>query len=263
MHLELISYGALTPSTGAAAVAFTGDSLTIKNSKSAARILAMWALNTVTGYHQIVYPSGHDTTRNWRTVVLGGQPDIRNVLGTPWIVQPQELLTITIAGTAAANTELGHLLIEYEDLPGMQGRYIDWDSLLTRAERQVTVQATITTTGVGYSGSEAINVDSDLLRANRDYALVGIETTSQCGAITVQGPDTSNVKIGVPGQSGKPDQMGSFFAMLSRAYGRKTIPVINSGNRTSTLIGLAQNESITTAVVSLNLVLLRNQRDND
>src|SRR5215216_2112053 len=135
MHTELISYSATAPSTGAAATAFTGDSLTIKNSRGPARIIAMWAFNQVVGTHQIVYPSGHDTTRNWRTVVTAADLNPRNVMGTPWWVQPQELLSITIAGSAVAgDVETGHLLIHYDDLPGVTSRMLDWDSLLQRTE---------------------------------------------------------------------------------------------------------------------------------
>src|SRR5215213_6137267 len=135
MHTELISYSATQPNTGAAAAAFTGDSLTIKNSRGAAHVLAMWAFNQVDGYHQIVWPSGHDTTRGWRTIVQASDITPRNVMGTPWFLQPQELLTITIAGSnTAGDVETGHMLIEYDDLPGVTSRQIDWDSVLRRGE---------------------------------------------------------------------------------------------------------------------------------
>lgn len=258
MHTELLSYSATQPNTGAAAAAFTGDSLTIKNSRNPAHVVAMWGFNQVDGYHQIVWPSGHDTTRGWRTVMETANIIPRNVMGTAWKLEPQELLSITIAGSnTAGDVETGHLLLHYDDLPGVTSRAIEWDDLLRRGEEQVTVQATITGTAAGYSGSEAINADSDLLRANRDYALLGMETTTDVGAICISGPDTGNVRTAVPGAASRPDYCGNFYAILSRAYNKPLIPIINSGNRASTNLSLAMNENAGATVVSLNLVMLR------
>lgn len=258
MHLKLLSYSATQPNTGAAAAAFTGDSLTIENSKGRARILAMWALHQLIGTQQIVYPSGHDTTRNWRTVVDVLNPLPRNVMGAPWFVEPQETLAITIVGSnTAGDVETGHLLLHYDDLPGVTSRHMTWQQLVERTESQITVQASIAGSGSGYSGTELINADSDLMKANRDYAVLGIETQATVAATWIQGPDTGNVRVGVPGLSSRPDYCGNFFAGIARAYDLSCIPIINSGNRNSTNIGIAMNENATTTVVSLNLALLK------
>jgi hypothetical protein len=264
MHLKLLSYSATAPSTGAAAAAFTGDSLTIENSTGKVRVLAMWANNQVVGTHQIVYPSGHDTTRNWKTVVDVLNPNPRNVLGSPWFVEPQELLSITIVGSAVAgDVETGHLLLHYANLPGVSSRHMTWPQFLDRCEKQITVQASIAGSGAGYSGTELINADSDLMMANRDYAVLGIETTTTVGAVWLQGPDTGNVKVGVPGNSARPEVGGNWFAGLSRAYDDSLIPIINSGNRNNTQIGIAMNENAAATVVSLNLGLLKRGGSND
>jgi len=264
MHQELITYGATQPNTGAAATAYAGDTLTIKNSQGPARILAMWAYHNVSGFQQIVYPSGHDTTRNWRTVVMNNDARPRNAMGCPWWVQPQELLTITIAGSnIAGQIETGCLAIHYDNLPGVTSRNIGWDSLLQRTEKQVTVQCTLTGVAGAYSVGEPINAESDLLRANRDYALIGMESTVEVAALAISGPDTGNTKIGMPAVPTEPDMCGNWFAMLSRAYNLNLIPVINSGNRASTLVYCANGQGALSPVVSLNLALLRNQRADD
>jgi hypothetical protein len=259
MHFELVSYSATQPNTGAAAAAFTGDSLTIKNDrKQGTKILAMWAFNQVEGFHQIATPSGHDTTRGWRTVVEANDITDRLDLGIGMPVEAQELMTITIAGSnTAGDVETGHLLIHYKDLPGIDQRFLDWQTVQRRTEKITTIQASITGSGAGYSGTELINADSDLLMANRDYALLGIETVTPCGAVWLTGPDTGNVRVGVPGNSIRPDLAGAYFAVLSRAYDLATIPVINSGNKNSTNIGVAMNENAGATVVSLNLCLLK------
>jgi len=259
MHVELVSYSATQPNTGAAAAAFTGDSLVIKNDrKLGTRMLSMWAFNQVEGYHQIYTQTSHDTTRGWRTVVEATDITDRLPMGIGMPVEAQELMNITIAGSnTAGDVETGHCLIHYTDLPGIDQRNLDWTAVVRRTEKITTVQASITGSGAGYSGTELINADSDLLLANRDYALLGIETVTPVGTVWLSGPDTGNVKIGVPGNALRPDLTGNYFAMLSRAYNKPLIPVINSGNKNSTSIGVGMNENAGATVVSLNLCLLK------
>jgi hypothetical protein len=262
MHHEILSYSATAPgAAGAAAAASVGDSLTIKNCHGNAQVAAFWANNQVEGFHQLIVPSGHDTTRNWRTMVEAVDITPRNVLGVPWEMEPQEAIAATISGSATAgDIETGHLLMFYKNLPGTDARLITWEQLLERLEpnKQVTVQASITATAAGgYTGAELINADSDLLQANRDYALLGIETATPCGAVCISGPDTGNVRTGVPGNSLRPDLCGNFFATLARAYAMPFIPVINSGNKASTTLTVNTNENGGATLVSLNFCLLK------
>lgn len=260
MHTELVSYSATAPgAAGAAAAAFTGDSLTIKNSRGPAQILAIWGNNQSEGFHQITFPSGHDTTRGWRTIMEAAAVQTRNVMGAAIIVQPQELLSITIAGSAVAgDVETGHMLVHYKDLPGVNSREIDWAEVMRDGEEQTTVQATITAAaGPGYTGSELINADSDLLRANRDYAVLGIETETPQGCIRIVGPDTGNVGTGCPGDNLNGQITGGFYGMLSRAYNMPLIPVINSGNKQSTSLTVGGNENAVSTIISINLVMLK------
>jgi len=263
MHTEVVSYSATQPNTGAAATVFTGDSLTMKNARGKVQLLAMWGFNQVEGFHQLIAPSMHDTTRGWRTVVEATDITPRNVIGTPMWFFPQETISVTIAGSnVAGDVETGHMLLHYEDLPGTNSRHIGWDDLTRRIEKQTTIQATVTGTAAGYSGSELVTADSDLLHANRDYAILGIETVTPCGCVTILGPDTGNVRTAVPGNSLRPDLCGSWFAMLSRAYGLPTIPVLNSGNKGSTFLSVGMNENFGATVLSVNLAMLR-KRDSD
>ncbi len=248
MHLELIT--AFTTAAGAAGTAaapFTGDSLTIKNSKSRARLLAVWAQSQADGFVQITKPSGHDTTRGWRQVV--DSANIMNLLagGVALDVEPQELLSILIAGSAVAG-DVENLMLQvlYDDLPGVAGRFFDWETLLEKGEqaKMNTIQATLTGAASGaYTGSELITAESNLLMANRDYAVLGITSNIPCGAVFIQGPDTGYQKCAVPGGVSEADYGRDWFCALSRAFGEKLIPVINSGNKESTYFGFVQNEN--------------------
>jgi hypothetical protein len=258
MHTELVSFSATQPNTGAAAAALTGDSLTIKNSKGPAHIIAWWAQQQVDGYQQLITPTAHDTTRGFRQVVEA--TNIDNILppGMAIEVQPQELMSIQIAGSnTAGDVELGCMLIHYPDLPGVHSRAIKFGELLRRAEQLTTVQMTITGAATGYTGAELITAESDLLRANRDYAIVGATTNVACAAITIVGPDTGYVRTAIPGQASDADVGLDWFCALSRAFDLATIPVINSGNKSATTIGIVQNENNVSPSISITLALLK------
>jgi hypothetical protein len=259
MHTELVSFSATAPgSAGAAAAALTGDSLTIKNSKGPAHILQLWSQFQADGYLQLITPTSHDTTRGFRQVVETANIDNLLPAGLGLEVQPQELMQITIAGSATAgDVELGFALIHYDNLPGVEARGIRFGDLLRRAESLLTVQCTITGAATGYTGAELITAESDLLRANRDYAVLGISTNVACGALTLIGPDTGYVRVGVPGQSSDADMGRDYFCSLARQYDLPVSPVNNSGNKASTYLGIVQNENNVSPVIAVVMALLK------
>jgi len=260
VHIETIAYSATAPgAAGAAGAALVGDSLTIKNSKGPAYILAHWAHNQGDGSHQLIWPSGHDTTRGWRPIVEANRIDQRLPLGLRIPVQPQELISATIIGSATAgDVETGVLLVGYPDLPGVTARLDDYASVVRRTEALLTVQASLTGSAAGYTGAELINADSDLLRANRDYALLGISVSTDCAAIVIDGPDTGYSRIACPGNASEPELCGAFFAVLSRMLGgAECIPILNSGNKAATSFRMIHNENVGVIAISAQLALLR------
>jgi len=260
MHLELITaFTTAAGTSGAAAAAVTGDSLTVKNGRGKASILAAWVQSQADGWFQIVKPSGHDTTRGFRQVV--DSANIMNLFaaGMPLGVDAQELLSITLAGSATAgDVENVMLQMYYENLPGVEGRFIDWNALMNRANlgKLNTIQATLTGAAAGYTGTELITSESNLLQANRDYAVLGITTNIACGAVYLYGPDTGYQKVAVPGGVSEADYGRDWFCSQSRAFGMPLIPVINSGNKESTYLGFVQNENNVSPQVSVCLALL-------
>jgi hypothetical protein len=258
MHTELVTFSATQPNTGAAAAALTGDSLTIKNSRGPAQIVAWWPQQQVDGFQQLVTPTSHDTTRGFRQVVEANNIDSILQEGLSIEVQPQELMSITIAGSnTAGDVELGMMLIHYGNLPGVESRAIKWGALRPKIEMLTTIQCTITGAAAGYTGAELITAESDLLRANRDYAVLGATTSTACAAITLVGPDTGYVRVAVPGQASDADIGNDWFCRLSRAHDLPLIPVINSGNKSSTYLGIVQNENNVSPVISVTLALLK------
>jgi len=259
-HIQSIAFTATAPGTGgAAAAAVAGDSLIIPNGKNP-RILTAWADYQANGFLQIVYPTAHDTTRGLgRMRVIASEVTPRMVMGLASPITSQEQMSITIAGSATAgDVENGVLLVGYDEMPGANQNLISWSECLARTEKLTTVDFSIdVTAGGAWNGSEAINADSDLLIANRDYAVLGIEFGVECAAVSIKGPDTAGVRLAVPGSIEFADQSASWFALLSRAFGdATTIPVINSANRANTLLEALQDENVADVTGSLMLALL-------
>jgi hypothetical protein len=258
MHLETITFSATAPgAAGATATAATGDSLVIKNSNGAAEIIAIWGDNQGAGFHQLTFPSGHDTSRGFRYNVPIAEPDNRLTLGLGMKVEPQETITATIAGSGTAgDVEIGMMLVHYGTLPGVTSRMITYAELERRAHKYTTISATLSGTAAGYTGTELVTAESDLLQANRDYALMGITTNTGCAGVWLAGPDTGYQRVSVPGNELDSQHMQEWFPTLSRAFDRALIPVINSGNKSATNIGFVQNENNVSPLVTLYLALL-------
>ncbi len=261
MHIEILTAAATAPSTGAAATALAGDSLTIKNctKASGARILHAWQTNQATaGFGQIAFPSGHDTTRGFRAGVQATNGNLAlTPLGVAMPVQPQELLSITIAGSATAgDVENLSMLLHYSDLPGTTQRLMTAADAEKRIERLTTVESSITATaGPSYGTGELINADSDLLLANRDYAVLGATCRTKVHACWMSGPDLGNLRIGCPGLL-EPQVTSQYFLLQSRMHGIKSVPVISSGNKNATTIGVVTDENAGTFLVTWYLGLL-------
>jgi hypothetical protein len=260
MLLETIGYQATAPSTGAAGAAFTGDSLTVKNfpEGKAATLLAAWVNQQTAGYHQLIWPSAHDTARNLRIAAPSANRTPAIPVGLKLPLQAQELIAVTIVGSATAgDIEQGFLTLFYEEVPGLEARLIDAAEFEQRGRQLLSVQATVTTgTAGGWSGAELITSESDLLRANRDYALLGATNHTAVGAIGIKAPDWGNVRVGVPGGAAENDWQRDWFWRLAFETGLPTIPVLNSANKGNIWIDAAVDENGADPVVSLMLCLL-------
>lgn len=262
MHIELITASATAAATtGTAAAGVGSDSLVVKNANKAKAvdIIAAWQTNQTAGFHQLAFPSGHDTTRGYRVGTAIGVNTALLPIGVKMRVQPQETLAVTIAATAVAgDVENASYLVRYEDLPGISARLITAGQLEQRTEKLTTIENSLASTaGPSYGTPELINADSDLLLANRDYAVVGMFCRTSVHAVYMLGPDFGNVRIGCPGVL-RQEVTSQWFAMLSRAHGEPLIPVLNSGNKGATFIGVATDENAGTFVVGAVLALLKN-----
>lgn len=259
MHLELVTASATaSATTGTAATAVGNDSLVIKNGRGEIDIIALWQTNQAAGFGQIIFPSGHDTTRGWRVGVGIGVNVGLLALRQQIRVQPQETLQVTLAAVATAgDVDLMSMLVRYQDFPGINGRLMRENDVLIRTEKLTTVENSLASTaGPSYGTPELITSDSDLLLANRDYALLGLTCRTAVHCIYASAPDFGNLRVGAPGML-RYDIGSQWFMLQSRMHHEPLVPVFNSGNKSNCFIGVATDENAGTFVVTQHLALLK------
>lgn len=246
---------ALLPTTIAA-----GDSFTIKNAplNSDVLLLNIWVDSQVAGMVRLRSPKFHDNVDAIRSRVLIGVLEPLLAWGVPQKLYPQDTEIVELAGSAVAgDIESVVQLVYYADLPGQAARLITPDVLKQRMRQYLGVRVAITLgSTAGYNGARAINADVDLLKANTDYAVLGMTTDTEAAALCLRGPDTGNLRVSCPGEPGVWHVVCHWFRRLSIGYGLPLIPVINSANKGGTLIDAVNDENAGTANVTIHLAEL-------
>jgi hypothetical protein len=232
---------------GSAMAAAAGDTLQVRATPPGKmiKLLQLWCDVQTSGFLQITSPKFHDNTRGLRFRNLAAEVKPKLPFPSMQRLYEQDLLAATVSGAAVAgDIESLSMLVYYEQLEGVNARFIDVATMKTRAVEMVTVEDTITSgAGGGYTGGEAINAESDLLKANTDYALVGYKVQTQCATVCWRGADTGNLRVSGPGDALGEDYTKSWFILLSNAFGLPLIPVFNSANRAGITIDVVQDEN--------------------
>ena len=257
-HLEMISAAAVAAVAGGSAASALGtDSLMTKKAKEI-HILAAWQTNQTAGFGQLIFPTAHDTTRGYRAnVPVGVNPSLLS-FGSKMSVQSQETLAPIIAATAVAgDVENVSYLLRYVDSPGMNANLITPQELERRVEKYLTIENSLASTaGPSYGTPETFIADSDLLLAQREYAILGLTPRTQVHAVYVQTPDGGNVRFGCPGVL-RQEITSQWFVLLSRMHGEGLIPVFNSSGKGNCFVGVVTDENAGTFVVDIHCALLK------
>lgn len=257
-HIEIITAAATAAATtGTAATALAGDTLTVKNGKNI-DIIAAWQTNQSAGFGQLVFPSCHDTTRGFRSNVPTGVNPSLLPFGTKMRVEAQETLQPQIAATAVAgDVENVTYLLRYNDSPGMSANLITAEEVLRRVEKYTTIENSLASSaGPSYGTPETFIADSDLLKANREYAILGMTPRTQVHCVYALTPDAGNVRFGCPGIL-RQEVTSQWFMLLSRVHGEPLVPVFNSAGKGNCFVGVVTDENAGTFVVDLHLALLK------
>lgn len=255
------SAGALTNLT-----MFPNDSLAIRsfNAPDKSWILDAWAyFSASSGVYVIHSPRMHDNvygirnrvlTANVEPLLSGGGTSLQ-----PQRLYAQDLLIAAIQGSGAAQLDTAHILVLYDNLPGVSARFIDNPTVLAngvnRYAQEVTLGPTVTNT-LAYQGAVAINSTFDNLKANTDYAVLGITCDVRAGCIGIRGADVGNLRLGVPGEPTQRHVTTNWFQRLSDAYGQPLVPVFNSANKAAIYVDVTGTTGATTIIAEVQMVEL-------
>ena len=259
--MELLTGYVTAPgSTLTALTMASGNSLTIRNTDEQAdiRLLQAWVDSQTAGVLRIRSPQMHDNVQNMRFTTVAGEVDPILPRGFTQKLQTQDTLVVELSGSGTAgDIETACLLVYYDSLPGIEGRFFDAAAVKGAMKNIVTVENTLSLgTGGGYSGEEAINAEYDLFKADTDYAILGYIVSAECAAIRYRGPDFGNLGVGGPGNEVDRQTTSRWFVTLSEENELPLIPVFNSANKNSILIDGVQDENGTDVTVQTILAEL-------
>src|SRR5438067_4894845 len=206
----------------------------------------------------------HDNTRGIRLAGTPLAPGAVTANGCqilwPWNLAqkltPGDTLTVEVNGTNADDAVLA-LNILYSQLSVASARFIDVNTLRSRMVNLLGIKVAPTASGTAgaYGTARAFNADDDRLRANTDYAILGLTTTIPFVSAQLQGYDFGNFRIGIPGYP-YPERTSPWFVELSLREGLPLVPVFNSNNKASTTVTVIDGEASTAPVIDFVLAQL-------
>jgi hypothetical protein len=239
---------ALTPASG--------DSATFFNVPQESRpyLAEVWAVNDASPMDlSIVASRFYDQQSGIVYKVLDGStqapPEQPILLSAPGIDQrifPSDVLTVQVDGTAGDNVAVT-LLLYYPNIPGINARLATYQSVMAAAGNLVGIRATVTAGASTFGATVALNASDNRLHANRDHAVLGFTSEAPLAALTLQGVDVGNLRVGGPVLAdGGHD--GSLFLDYARAYNAPLVPIINSNNAGNILLSAAHTSADTVPV---------------
>ena len=252
------AYFVANPSTTyTATAAAPGDSLTVPyfTPGSAARLEQIIRGGATAGAVRIISPRLHDnvTGLTFLTDKVGTVFELPRDVGQPlyavdtWVIQM----------TGATNeTEVAVTKMYFDDLPGAAARLVMYEDIKNSIVNLKTVEVDTTASAtIGNWKDTAQNATEDQLKADTNYAVLGMSTDTQITAMAIKGPDTANYRIGIAGADDTFNPNDGFIRESER-HGRPHIPVINSNNRANTYVSTVDKAASTTAKVQLILAQL-------
>jgi hypothetical protein len=156
-----------------------------------------------------------------------------------------------------AETDVLAMMIYYQDLPGASAMLALWEQVRSQIVELVTVEVAVTgpVTAGDWSAGNTLNSFTDLLKADTKYAILGYQSDTECAAVGVKGPDTSNYRVGGPGCI-EPIETRDWFVSQSISRGTPHIPIINANNKGATLVHVAKATAAGTVNVCLSMAEL-------
>jgi hypothetical protein len=251
-----VSDAAAASAQGMAALA--NQSLTVRATAGGSAPVTLESIFTdfqAAGDLRIRSPRLHDDVNAIRVAAPAG---VKQVAVDRYFEQPlfsQDTLTVEAVFTTAPTAgdySLGFLQIAYDDVPGIAGNFRTWAEVSGQIVDYLAVPVNPSSAAAlgSWGGGVAINSTVDVFKANTLYALLGYIAPVAFGAFSIQGVDVGNLQFGGPGSTDTKTTRG-YFADLSQNSGKPAIPVVNSQNKNTTLVSVADGALSTAYELSL------------
>lgn len=233
----------------------TGDVLQVPSFNKAAGgyLENCWAKEGTPGVLRIRSPKMHDNVQGIRLTVpsSAAQPLLPDYADQPLVTL--DTLTVELTG-GGAETDVAVLQMYINDMDGATQNLSTWDQIRPRIKNILTneVDCSAPATQGNWSPGNALNATFDQLHADAAYAVLGYTVNTGCAAVAIQGPDTSQLKIGGPGLTTAWDTRNWFVDQSVRS-GRPHIPVIKAPNKGATLVFTLDN--LAPAGINVGLIM--------
>lgn len=254
----IASYQGTSGSTLAAGTMATGDPSSVRNfppQASAELVELMYDYVTAPAAARIRSPLLHDNVRGIQVTPGAAVP--ANLLPSQVRQQfyAQDTLTFELSTAATTGKALLAASIYYSNLPGVASRLYSPGDIMGNVKSikplYVAVGSGANTAGAWYD--LVITTTEDLLQANTDYAVLGMVLDVSVAALAIKGPDTGNLRVGMPGLFSNPFA-SDYFVRQSAETGLPLIPVINSANKGATYFSIIS--SAATGAASTGQIML-------
>lgn len=248
------TFDALTPGNG--------NSFAVHNypDGSSAWLYDVYAADSAHAYQlSIKSPRMHDQVKG---ILLAGTPlsldasanfNPQSLIPGPTkqMLYSTDILQVTANGTAS-DVFNAMFSVRYDNLPGVAARLHSWAEIKPLIVNEVGILCQPAPSGTAgeWGAGVVLNAIDNRLHADTDYAWLGYQSTLPVTAVTMQGIDFGNLRVGGPG-SWDISETGSYFIDQDNEYNVPSIPVFNSNNQGGILVAISKLATSGTPNVTL------------
>jgi len=216
---------------------------------------SVWARGATTDWVRYRSPRMHDNNQGLRLFLGTLLPSNLLAWGSDIQLFSSDVPTVEIDATAASSAVIA-LTHGYDDLGSTGANLANWSEVQSRIKYVSGVEVDTTAGAIGnYGAAVAINSSFDNFKADYSYALLGYTVSAATACIAINGADTGNFDIGMPGDP-DPRETRDYFIKMSQQSGRPCIPIIQANNRAGTTIKSVDSTGATAVKMSLIFALL-------
>lgn len=164
-----------------------------------------------------------------------------------------DILTVNGA-IAAAGTIVAGLQVYYSQLPGIAARLHSWGDISGNIRYIKSVEVDLLAVAVGAWTDTVVTNTENQLHANKDYAVLGYQTSAAVDLVGVKGSATGNLRVCGPGATSTLD-ITEYFVYMSQVNNVPYIPVFNSDDRASFYVSAFNHAAIAGGAASVYLIL--------